>query len=84
MRAPERTTEEFLYELTDSSVLVEEDKESVGEFLRDCDLVKFAKQEPTGEQVGGSVMLITGFVDRTKSLESQVDVTDGKREALRF
>ena len=82
LKAPERTTEEFLYELQYSYVLGTEDKDSVGQFLRHCDLVKFAKQEPTEVQVEGSVELVTGFVERTKSVESQVDVTDGKREAL--
>lgn len=74
LKAPERTTEEFLYELAYSYVLSDADKESVGQFLRDCDLVKFAKQEPTDEQVSGSVKLITGFVDRTHSDESVVEV----------
>jgi hypothetical protein len=45
-RAPERTTEEFLRELQDSDLLVAEQKESLVEFLGQCDLVKFAKYEP--------------------------------------
>jgi hypothetical protein len=45
-RAPERTTEEFLYELQDTSLLLPDQKESLGEFLKRCDLVKFAKYEP--------------------------------------
>ncbi len=45
-RAPERTTEEFLHELQDTDLLVEEQKEKLGEFLESCDLVKFAKYEP--------------------------------------
>jgi len=45
-RAPERTTEEFLYELQATNLLTTEQKEKLGEFLERCDLVKFAKYEP--------------------------------------
>lgn len=45
-RAPERTTEEFLRELSGSPWLRSEQKRSLGEFLEKCDLVKFAKYEP--------------------------------------
>jgi hypothetical protein len=44
--APERTTEEFLRELSDTDLLAKEQKESLGNFLASCDLVKFAKYEP--------------------------------------
>lgn len=45
-RAPERTTEEFLHELQRTDRLTRDQKESLGEFLTNCDLVKFAKYEP--------------------------------------
>jgi len=45
-RAPERTTEEFLYELKGTNSLTPDQKSSLGEFLEKCDLVKFAKYEP--------------------------------------
>lgn len=45
-RAPERTTEEFLRELGGTKLLLPEQKESLGDFLASCDLVKFAKYEP--------------------------------------
>jgi hypothetical protein len=45
-RAPERTTEEFLRELSETNLLTPEQKESLGRFLESCDLVKFAKYEP--------------------------------------
>ena len=44
--APERTTEEFLYELRDTNLLLPDQKESLGEFLKRCDLAKFARYEP--------------------------------------
>ena len=47
LRAPERTTEEFLIELRRSHHLAPDQKESLGRFLESCDLVKFARYEPT-------------------------------------
>jgi hypothetical protein len=44
--APERTTEEFLYELQGTQLLLPDQKESLSEFLKSCDLVKFARYEP--------------------------------------
>lgn len=44
--APERTTEEFLHELQRTDLLTRDQKDSLGEFLQGCDLVKFAKHEP--------------------------------------
>jgi hypothetical protein len=45
--APDRTTEEFLRELRGSNLLTTEQKLSLGDFLENCDLIKFAKYEPT-------------------------------------
>ena len=45
-RAPERTTEEFLHELRGTNLLTPDQKQSLGEFLARCDLVKFARYEP--------------------------------------
>jgi hypothetical protein len=45
-RAPERTTEEFLIELRKTNLLMPDQKESLGEFLKSCDLVKFARYQP--------------------------------------
>jgi hypothetical protein len=44
--APERTTEEFLHELQNTNRLLPDQKESLGDFLKSCDLVKFARYEP--------------------------------------
>src|SRR5216117_630592 len=51
MRAPERTTEEFLGELQSSALLSLTQKRSLADFLVRCDLVKFARDEPTVEQL---------------------------------
>ncbi len=61
-RAPERTTEEFLRELGGTKLLLPEQKESLGEFLASCDLVKFAKYEPGEKELrelhGSAVRLV--------------------------
>ena len=46
------------------------------EFLTHCDLVKFAKHDPTTEQVQRTFDLVKDFIERTKSEERKVDVTD--------
>jgi hypothetical protein len=46
LRAPERTTEEFLKELPNSAMLSTAQKTSLRDFLESCDMVKFAKYEP--------------------------------------
>jgi hypothetical protein len=51
--APERTTEEFLRELGGTKLLFPEQKESLGNFLASCDLVKFAKYEPGENELRG-------------------------------
>jgi len=60
--APERTTDEFLYELQATDLLLPEQKESLGKFLESCDLVKFAKYEPREAELrelhGSAVQLV--------------------------
>jgi hypothetical protein len=46
LRAPERTTEEFLNDLSRSAALTPDQKESLKDFLSACDMVKFARYEP--------------------------------------
>lgn len=61
-RAPERTTEEFLRELAGTKLLLPDQKESLGNFLASCDLVKFAKYEPGEKELlelhGSAVRLV--------------------------
>jgi len=76
LHAPERTTEEFLFELQSTDVLSASDKEVLGAFLAHCDLVKFAKHDPTSEQIQQTFDLVKDFIERTRSDERKVDVTD--------
>ena len=52
------------------------DKQVLEEFLTHCDLVKFAKHDPTTNQVQRTFDLVKDFIERTKSEQRQVDVTD--------
>ena len=79
LRAPERTTEEFLAEMQEANVLPADDKQTLGDFLTHCDLVKFARHEPAREQIDRTFALARDFVERTRSDEHRVDVTDEDR-----
>jgi len=76
LRAPERTTEEFLIELATAEVLGAADKEDLGEFLKHCDLVKFARYNPATEQIQKTFDLVKNFIEKTKSDEKKIDVTE--------
>ncbi len=75
--APERTTEEFLYELQRTDLVTRDQKASLGDFLQSCDLVKFAKYEP-GEtelrELYGSALRLVEETEphEVQSLESKV------------
>jgi hypothetical protein len=51
LKAPERTTEEFLSELQRSAMLDLRHKQVLEDFLSRCDLVKFAKYEPQRQEL---------------------------------
>jgi hypothetical protein len=75
--APERTTEEFLRELSTTDLLLPEQKASLGNFLESCDLVKFAKYEPGEPELrelhGSAVRLVEETEPReVSSPESKV------------
>jgi hypothetical protein len=65
-RAPERTTEEFLYELQGSFLLTRAQKDSLAEFLANCDLIKFAKYEPTEMELRGLYESALRLVNETE------------------
>jgi hypothetical protein len=51
LRAPERTTEEFLLDLQNTELLLPDHKLLLSDFLRHCDLVKFAALRPGDEEI---------------------------------
>jgi len=67
LRAPERTTEEFLDELQSSALLNFDQKQALGEFLAGCDLVKFAKYEPGRDELQGIYDAAVRLVEETQS-----------------
>jgi hypothetical protein len=68
-RAPERTTEEFLYELQSTNLLSKEQKQSLADFLSGCDLVKFAKYEPTETELRNLHAAAVRLVNETEPRE---------------
>lgn len=74
LKAPERTTEEFLAEAGDG-LDVDSDKKSIlAQFLVHCDLVKFAALEPTADDVKRTFETCRDFIDATKREEVEVEV----------
>jgi hypothetical protein len=76
LRAPEQTTEEFLSQLGDSDALRPDHKQQLRQFLEHCDLVKFARYQPTGEQINESMTIAERFINSTKSDSCAIDVTN--------
>ncbi len=66
MRAPERTTEEFLAELQTSKLLTLSQKQLLGDFLMRCDLVKFARHEPSVDQLQELYRSALKLIDETQ------------------
>ncbi len=66
LRAPERTTEEFLEELRASALLSLEQKRSLADFLSRCDLVKFARYEPGEPELRGLYDAAVRLVEETE------------------
>lgn len=69
LMAPERTTEEFLSEMTDVQIFEREHKRLVKKFLEQCDLVKFAKYGPDNDEIDGAFNAAKKLVDETKRNE---------------
>lgn len=84
LRAPERTTEEFLNELRQTAVLSEGLKKLLGTFLRHCDLVKFAQLRPLGEEIQGTLESCRDFVRATEMAapEPETAVPPGRTRAV--
>ncbi|MFC1808125.1 hypothetical protein ACFL0T_07185 [Candidatus Omnitrophota bacterium] len=68
-KAPEMTTEEFLYSLRDSNELTGSHKNLLKEFLSQSDMVKFAKYGPTASEIDESFAHALRLVDETKNVD---------------
>jgi hypothetical protein len=71
LRAPERTTEEFLYEVSRDDSLVQEHKDLLGRFLQESDLVKFARFRPGLEDMQRVFAAAQQFVEDTRPVVEQ-------------
>lgn len=69
VHAPERTTEEFLHELSGTNVLLPDQKESLADFLNRCDLVKFARYEPAETELRDLHGSALRLIDETEPAE---------------
>ena len=65
IRAPERTTPEFLGEASGSGVLSDDHQRMLASFLRYSDRVKFAKFEPTNEDAARNFADVKRFIEET-------------------
>ncbi len=66
LRAPERTTEEFLYEVSQDNTLAQEHKDLLGAFLQESDLVKFARHHPEQADIQRALEAAEMFVRDTQ------------------
>lgn len=74
LHAPERTTEEFLAELTDSPEIRGDHQRLLRRFLQEADMVKFAKVVPGSGETGASVDAARSFIEQT--VVEEVDSKD--------
>jgi hypothetical protein len=65
LRAPEMTTEEFFELMSRDGTLVTAHKQLVRQFLSHCDLVKFARYGPSGDEVHGAYDSAVRLVQET-------------------
>ena len=66
IHAPHMTTEEFLYYLGITGHLNDVQKASLKEFLNSCDMVKFAKYDPTIKEAMSNFDLAKKLIDETR------------------
>ncbi|MBX3462354.1 MAG: DUF4381 family protein [Planctomycetes bacterium] len=74
LRAPERTTEEFLRDLEGGDQLAREHRAELERFLRQCDLVKFAAAVPGEVEHLATFALAEAFVEATRGDRAPAEV----------
>jgi hypothetical protein len=74
LRAPERTTEEFIREATQSRLLTSVHQELVSHFLEQCDLVKFAQYRPDEDSMRSAYDAAVRLVEETKPVQEERDL----------
>lgn len=71
LHAPERTTDEFLKEITDVDVFNERQEAFLASFLKECDYVKFARKEPSAGAMRDHYDQVAAFIQETVPQEPQ-------------
>lgn len=75
LRAPEMTTEEFLQAASNGQALSESHRRALQEFLMRCDLVKFARYRPSGQEAEEAWCAAQRFVHDTRPLSLVQEVS---------
>jgi hypothetical protein len=81
LHAPDRTTEEFMEELRSSQQLRANHKALLEDFLSRCDLVKFARFEPTEPELQLLLDSALRFVDETAPLSETAGAQEERAAA---
>jgi len=71
LMAPDQTTDEFLADVRAGTVLDPNQKQSLGDFLRACDMVKFALDRPNADDIERSFDAAREFIQRTRPREQR-------------
>ena len=71
LMAPERTTEEFLAEMTVTDRLAGVHKELISNFLEHCDMVKFAAYGPDTREIENAFDSAIKLVDETREISEK-------------
>ena len=74
LRAPEQTTEEFLVSVLATGGLIAAHRDLLEAFLRQCDLVKFARHRPTPGDMAETFESAKSFVEHTADMHILVAV----------
>lgn len=78
LMAPERTTEEFIKLMQQSTIFTEMHRTLIRNFLAECDLVKFAKSEPDPTQTDQGTQMVKSFIEETKPKENPSEEKGGQ------
>lgn len=74
LKAPERTTEEFLADIRGGNSIQLVYRNILEEFLTHCDLVKFAEHQPTHEEIQKTFDACKNFILATQIAKAQVEI----------
>ncbi len=80
--APDMTTEEFLAAAGGDARFVAEHTTSLNAFLTACDLVKYARHEPTSVEAEQAVKTAIAFVEQTRVRSDHAEQSQSPSDAL--